>query len=64
MDMRFSTFKYAELTGYELYKFSGNDVLTFLQGQTTADLRKLKSGQFLLNTRLERTGQVKSYFIP
>lgn len=53
------TFK---LSDWELYKVAGKDAFKFLQGQTTNDLNLLKPNESIINCRLNRTGQVISFF--
>ena len=50
------------LSDWELYKISGKDSYKFLQGQTTNDLNNLKFNDSIINCRLNRTGQVLSFF--
>lgn len=51
-----------KLSDWELYKISGKDSYKFLQGQTTNDLNNLKFNDSIINCRLNRTGQVLSFF--
>jgi folate-binding protein YgfZ len=53
------TFK---LSDWELYKISGKDSYKFLQGQTTNDLNNLKFNDSIISCRLNRTGQLLSFF--
>jgi len=47
---------------YDAFKFYGEDVVRFLNGQLTNDLESLTSGAFQLQCRLTRVGRVVGYF--
>lgn len=51
-----------KLSDWELYKVTGKDAFKFFQGQTTNDLNPLKLNDSIITCRLNRTGQVISFF--
>jgi folate-binding protein YgfZ len=61
LDFRFTGGKYF-LADWGLVKCSGKDYRRFLDGQTTADLKKWTADQGVLTSRLDRSGRIQSYF--
>ena len=54
---------YVPLDDYDLFEISGTDCESFLQGQLTNDILKLQTNHFQWQSRCDRSGRLKGYFL-